>query len=777
VGVSKCEGVVCRADVDCRVSECSSRTGRCELRDEDDNAKCDDLDPTTTNDRCLGGKCLGQRSCDNIVCPPRGGCFTEGICRLGDCEYSEIADGGPCDDGKDDTYSDTCRGGVCVGIVSLCAAVNCSTPPAGSCYETGTCDPKTGLCDHPLLPEGSTCNEAGVAGVCAQGLCLEPVDSCFDASCPPPANPCLFATCSEGTCKNFHKAGTATCPDVDNDPTTRDYCLNGTCVSVDRCQNIQCGTSAGACMQNPSCNRLTGICEPHNQPEGTPCYDLPEGMIDGLCAAGVCIGRRDPCYQVECAVETSCVASVTCIAGECVPTWVEDGTACDDGSSVTSGDKCADGQCLGMDACADVGCQPSPCRVSVLCVFGQCYDSKEVLPDGSACEDGNQETSGDVCRGGICQGIVNTTSTTTTTISITTTTATSTTTATTTATNTTAATTATTPTSYTCTTDKYCWTKKCDAERHICTGCKVGYFLTRSGQCVAACPEGDIANGMGQNDRRCLEGPISICDTASEACVCPDDLGKCNMCRLSLLQNATCTACNPTKYAVMGSDNITRCQTEIVCKGSSFEEMPSRSCHCKTDVIRTNDCFRCRFSGGQYDKTATKTCVRCRNSKYLSGDQCIDGTECANGEIPTLPGAYGRKCQVPFECRGSRILDGPNRGKSCKCEPGCQHCAWTEAGTICFKCRNKQFLDLFGNCVPSCPSDQAGIGVSAYGRFCSDAPVVCRNKKTMDLVSRRCTCPKGCIHCDFALGGTAPEDALCSKCASGRVLTAGKCLK
>lgn len=146
----------------------------------------------------------------------------------------------------------------------------------------------------------------------------------------------------------------------------------------------------------------------------------------------------------------------------------------------------------------------------------------------------------------------------------------------------------------------------------------------------------------------------------------------------------------------------------------------------------------------------------------------MDGTECPAGEIPTLPGTYGRKCQAPFQCKGSRNLDGPNKGQRCKCEPGCQHCAWTEQGHVCFKCRNGQFLSK-GQCIAACPASEASIGVSQYGRFCSPVALLCKSKRALvDGEKVACTCPKGCAHCEYAPGNMA-ESAECTKCASGRV--------
>ncbi len=79
-----------------------------------------------------------------------------------------------------------------------------------------------------------------------------------------------------------------------------------------------------------------------------------------------------------------------------------DGTSCDDGDACTHPDTCQAGVCVGgtpvvctaMDACHDVGVCDS--------TTGAC--SNPVLPDGTACEDGDLCTQQDSCQAGSCVG-------------------------------------------------------------------------------------------------------------------------------------------------------------------------------------------------------------------------------------------------------------------------------------------------------------------------------------------------------------------------------------
>ncbi|RMH37102.1 MAG: hypothetical protein D6689_21445 [Deltaproteobacteria bacterium] len=95
------------------------------------------------------------------------------------------ADGTPCDDGDACTQVDVCAAGVCAGT----APVVCES---SACRAAGTCDPATGRCDAPPLPDGTACDDGSV---CTAG------DTCRAGTCepgervPPPGPPC-----SEGLC-------------------------------------------------------------------------------------------------------------------------------------------------------------------------------------------------------------------------------------------------------------------------------------------------------------------------------------------------------------------------------------------------------------------------------------------------------------------------------------------------------------------------------------------------------------------------------------------------
>ena len=82
-----------------------------------------------------------------------------------------------------------------------------------------------------------------------------------------------------------------------------------------------------------------------------------------------------------------------------------EGTACDDGDATTVGDVCVGGVCAGVDHCVGVSCAAlDACHVAGTCdhATGHCDDPSAA--DGAACDDGDACTQTDVCVAGFCAG-------------------------------------------------------------------------------------------------------------------------------------------------------------------------------------------------------------------------------------------------------------------------------------------------------------------------------------------------------------------------------------
>lgn len=175
------EGTVCPPTTTCTPAySCSLFTGFCSPQTAPDNTACDDGQPATVGDRCVGGACIGTL----LTCPPPGQCFDEGINVNGTCVPVFLPPGTPCSTGAPCTEGETCDGaGGCGGG----SPRTCS--PLTPCDAAGPCDPLEG-CVFTPLPAGTPCNTFDVCQTdetcTADGNCVGTLDT---------SNPsCLVAT-------------------------------------------------------------------------------------------------------------------------------------------------------------------------------------------------------------------------------------------------------------------------------------------------------------------------------------------------------------------------------------------------------------------------------------------------------------------------------------------------------------------------------------------------------------------------------------------------------
>ena len=239
---------------------------------------CGDPEPTpsgtnnaTATNNTTGGttapECTTDAACDD------GDACTQDRCDEGVCAHLAAADGAACDDGDLCTQSDTCQAGACVGASPVvCVA-------ADSCRTAGVCDPATGLCDSPLVADGTPCDDGDrctqrdtcQAGVCtgADPMSCEAGDQCRAASvCDP----------STGLCGER-------APLPDNTPcddgalcTQRDTCQAGACVGADPVVCV-----APSCFAPGTCQEADGMCS-----ERAPLPDGASCETTGYCEATVC---------------------------------------------------------------------------------------------------------------------------------------------------------------------------------------------------------------------------------------------------------------------------------------------------------------------------------------------------------------------------------------------------------------------------------------------------------------------------------------------------------
>ncbi len=116
------------------------------LRAFAENAFCVEAAPGV----CGDGVVDPGEQCDNAQAP--GGCCAASCTATPDL---------PCDDGNPCTEDDVCQEEICVGKAVICK-------PKDVCHQAGTCDPASGLCDDPTVPDGNACYPNGV---CEAGEC------------------------------------------------------------------------------------------------------------------------------------------------------------------------------------------------------------------------------------------------------------------------------------------------------------------------------------------------------------------------------------------------------------------------------------------------------------------------------------------------------------------------------------------------------------------------------------------------------------------------------
>jgi len=256
----------------CRANSCNPVTGKCEVTVVNEGKPCDDLDPCTIGDTCVGGVCTarGTKACDDDE-----PCTTD-ACEPGrGCVYRPNQD--PCDDGDPCTVGDTCAEGHCVsGTPNLCDDRNACT--------LDHCDAATGACVH--VPRSVDDFNPCTTDVCdpMTGQVFHRPVNCDDGLACDGAESCDPVT---GACV----PGTAPACD-DGNPCTDDACTepSGECVSTPvpgrACDDGNACTDGDACNADGNCVGTLELC----------CGDLVDNDGDGL----------TDCQDPDCASDPSC---------------------------------------------------------------------------------------------------------------------------------------------------------------------------------------------------------------------------------------------------------------------------------------------------------------------------------------------------------------------------------------------------------------------------------------------------------------------------------------
>ncbi len=232
-----------------------------------EGGSCNDGNACTLGESCQAGACTGTP----VVCSASDACHLAGSCNPGTglCDDPVAPNGTACNDANACTRTDTCQAGACTGANPvLCSA-------SDACHLAGSCDPGTGLCDDPVAPDGTACNDANACtqtDTCQAGACTGANPVLCSAS-----DPChLAGTCNTGTglCSNPTAPDGTACDDADA-CTTADACTSGSCVGT---PGSAPGESSGlAVAQSGGSSTISWVVA-----AGASRSDVLRGLLSGL---------------------------------------------------------------------------------------------------------------------------------------------------------------------------------------------------------------------------------------------------------------------------------------------------------------------------------------------------------------------------------------------------------------------------------------------------------------------------------------------------------------
>eukprot|EP01060_Flectonema_neradi_P033563 TRINITY_DN5669_c0_g2_i1.p1 TRINITY_DN5669_c0_g2~~TRINITY_DN5669_c0_g2_i1.p1 ORF type:complete len:578 (+),score=143.59 TRINITY_DN5669_c0_g2_i1:53-1786(+) len=357
VTMDPCDGMCASPNV-CTTAGCDPMTGNCEYTPLADGTSCDDNDAFTINDRCQGGFCMGDPDlCVMAPACPDTECSTSKCDpATGNCVNTPKADGTMCNDNDIFTTNDRCLGGNCIGDPDLC--VMAPACPDTEC-STSKCDPATGNCVNTPKADGTMCNDNDIFTIndrCLGGNCIGDPDLCAMApacpntecstgKCDPANGNCVFTPVADGTgCDDMR-------PETNNDRCKGGVCMGDLdlCDMAPMCPDTDCTVG--------SCDPATGNCIHTPVANGIMCDDMRPDTDNDRCRNGVCMGDLNLCAMTTCP-DTDCTTGRCDPSnGNCIDTPVADGIMCDDMRPETMFDKCVMGTCVGeMDVCAGLAC-------------------------------------------------------------------------------------------------------------------------------------------------------------------------------------------------------------------------------------------------------------------------------------------------------------------------------------------------------------------------------------------------------------------------------------
>ena len=319
-----------------------------------DFVACDDSNPCTVNDECIGASCQPGKT---------------NVCKCGtDKDCLALDDGNLCN-GVD--YCDKVTGACTPNPSSV---VTCSKTDNSQCL-SNLCDPKKGVCALTPILEGKLCvdgNNCTKNEACLKGVCAANADIVFICGCKTNAdcqmqedgdqcNGTLYCDKASGFCQ-VNQATKVKCSSANDSQCQKNSCdkKTGTCKVVPVNEYLLCD-DGDPCTPSPVCTGgkcydETNICQCKTNADCVPYEDgnACSGTLfcdnkDGMC-------RTNPATVVTCLKgnDTECAAnSCDAIDGKCKMKSVQDNVIlCDDGNPCSQFDKCVSGKCAsGTNTC------------------------------------------------------------------------------------------------------------------------------------------------------------------------------------------------------------------------------------------------------------------------------------------------------------------------------------------------------------------------------------------------------------------------------------------
>lgn len=270
--------VTCPAPNQCQIS-ITCVGGSCVTVNKPNGTACQ------TGNLCTSDYCNGLGTCLEgppiVTCAALDQCHSIGTCNpsTGMCDDPALPDNTPCDDGNNCTQTDICLSAQCTGT----DPVHC--PAIDQCHAVGVCQAPSGICTTPLLPNFSPCTLPDLcvfSAICLTGNCTP--TGYIDCSNP---NPCITTGCNPltGCTQAFN---TNPCDD-NNLCNTGTTCVTGTCAS---------GTGTPVnCDDNDPCT--LDICLPNSG-----CFHSPISNCQACSTSSDCLPM--PCNTAVCYPNNTC---------------------------------------------------------------------------------------------------------------------------------------------------------------------------------------------------------------------------------------------------------------------------------------------------------------------------------------------------------------------------------------------------------------------------------------------------------------------------------------